>query len=126
MGDQTFSMEPIHRIPIKALPNDAAMIKVEIEQSQNRIINAFLIKFRRCLANGWSRMPSRPMPERTITWSTCCFATPTAAMPERIVSAGETFGVIIETARLRLRPLRDEDLADMVMLIDNWEVACWL
>ena len=47
-------------------------------------------------------------------------------MTQPIVSAGKTFGVIIETARLRLRPLRDEDLADMVMLIDNWEVACWL
>jgi RimJ/RimL family protein N-acetyltransferase len=47
-------------------------------------------------------------------------------MTERIVSAGKTFGVIIETARLRLRPLREDDLADMVKLIDNWEVACWL
>jgi len=47
-------------------------------------------------------------------------------MTERIVLAGKTFGVIIETARLRLRPLREDDLADMVKLIDNWEVACWL
>ena len=42
-------MKPIHRIPIKAFPNNAAMIKVEIEQSQNCFINAFLIKFRRRL-----------------------------------------------------------------------------
>jgi hypothetical protein len=49
IGDQTFFMEPIHRIPIKAFPNNAAMIKVEIEQSQNRVINAFLIEFQRWL-----------------------------------------------------------------------------
>jgi ribosomal-protein-alanine N-acetyltransferase len=35
-------------------------------------------------------------------------------------------GVVIETARLRLRALRDEDLADLVELIGNWEVARWL
>jgi hypothetical protein len=32
-------------------------------------------------------------------------------------------GVIIETGRLRIRSLRDDDLADLVALIDNWEVA---
>ena len=42
-------MEPIHRIPIKALPNNATMIKVEIEQSQNRVINVLLMKFERWL-----------------------------------------------------------------------------
>ena len=42
-------MEPIHRIPIKAFPNNAAMIKIEIEQGQNRVINALLIEFRRWL-----------------------------------------------------------------------------
>ena len=35
-------------------------------------------------------------------------------------------GVVIETARLRLRALRDEDLADLVQLIGNWQVARWL
>jgi [ribosomal protein S5]-alanine N-acetyltransferase len=47
-------------------------------------------------------------------------------MNELVVSAGKTFGVIIETARLRLRPLSDDDLADLVTLIEHWEVACWL
>jgi RimJ/RimL family protein N-acetyltransferase len=35
------------------------------------------------------------------------------------------FGVVIETARLRMRPLRDEDLVDLIKLIGNWEVARW-
>ena len=35
-------------------------------------------------------------------------------------------GVTIETARLRIRSLRDDDLADLVALIDNWEVARWV
>src|SRR5690242_16715598 len=35
-------------------------------------------------------------------------------------------GVVLETARLRLRSLRDADLADLVRLIDNWEVARWV
>jgi RimJ/RimL family protein N-acetyltransferase len=35
-------------------------------------------------------------------------------------------GVIIETGRLRIRSLRDDDLADLVALIDNWEVARWV
>ena len=34
--------------------------------------------------------------------------------------------VILETARLRLRSLRDDDLADLVTQIDNWEVARWV
>ena len=38
----------------------------------------------------------------------------------------ETAGIVIETVRLRLRSLRDEDLADLVALIDNWEVARWV
>jgi 8-oxo-dGTP diphosphatase len=46
-------------------------------------------------------------------------------MNELILSAGKTSGVTIETARLRMRPLRDEDLADLVKLIGNWEVARW-
>jgi len=33
---------------------------------------------------------------------------------------------MIETARLRLRSLRDGDLADLVLLINNWEVARWV
>jgi RimJ/RimL family protein N-acetyltransferase len=32
----------------------------------------------------------------------------------------------IETARLRLRAHRDDDLPDLVSLIDNWDVACWV
>ena len=35
-------------------------------------------------------------------------------------------GVVIETARLRLRSLRDDDLAELVALIGNWEVAPWV
>src|SRR4051794_22871525 len=35
-------------------------------------------------------------------------------------------GVVIETPRLRLRPFRDEDLADLVVLAGNWEVARWV
>jgi|SRR5438105_756954 len=34
--------------------------------------------------------------------------------------------VVIETARLRLRSLRDDDLAELVALIGNWEVARWV
>jgi len=37
-----------------------------------------------------------------------------------------TPGLLIETARLRLRCLRDDDLADLVRLIGNWEVTRWL
>jgi 8-oxo-dGTP diphosphatase len=47
-------------------------------------------------------------------------------MTELVISASEPFGVIIETTRLRIRPLRDDDLADLVRLIDNWAVARWL
>jgi len=35
-------------------------------------------------------------------------------------------GVVIETARLRLRSLRDHDLTELVALIGNWEVARWI
>jgi hypothetical protein len=49
IGDKTFFIEPIHCIPIKAFPNNAAMIKVEIEQSQNCVINAFLVEIQRWL-----------------------------------------------------------------------------
>jgi [ribosomal protein S5]-alanine N-acetyltransferase len=45
---------------------------------------------------------------------------------ELVISAGKTLGVIIETTRLRIRPLRDNDLADLVRLIGNWAVARWL
>jgi RimJ/RimL family protein N-acetyltransferase len=37
-----------------------------------------------------------------------------------------TSGVTIETARLRLRSLHDDDLAELVDLIGNWEVARWI
>lgn len=40
--------------------------------------------------------------------------------------AASASGVIIETARLQLRSLRDDDLADLIALIDNWEVARWV
>jgi [ribosomal protein S5]-alanine N-acetyltransferase len=46
-------------------------------------------------------------------------------MNELVLSAGKAFGVMIETTRLRIRSLRDDDLADLVMLIDNWAVARW-
>jgi 8-oxo-dGTP diphosphatase len=35
-------------------------------------------------------------------------------------------GIVIETARLRIRSLRDDDLAELVALIGNWEVARWV
>jgi RimJ/RimL family protein N-acetyltransferase len=34
--------------------------------------------------------------------------------------------LIIDTERLRLRPLHDRDLADLVALVGNWEVARWV
>jgi len=43
----------------------------------------------------------------------------------RAPSAGAP-GIVIETARLRIRSLRDDDLADLVALIGNWEVARWV
>ena len=43
----------------------------------------------------------------------------------RAPSAGAP-GVVIETARLRIRSLRDDDLADLVALIGNREVARWV
>jgi len=36
------------------------------------------------------------------------------------------FGVVIETARLRIRSYRDDDLADLVALAGNWEIARWV
>jgi RimJ/RimL family protein N-acetyltransferase len=42
----------------------------------------------------------------------------------RAPSAGAT-GVIIETERLRMRAHRDDDLADLVALAGNWEIARW-
>jgi 8-oxo-dGTP diphosphatase len=33
---------------------------------------------------------------------------------------------MIETARLRIRCFRDDDLADLVALVSNWEVARWV
>jgi RimJ/RimL family protein N-acetyltransferase len=34
--------------------------------------------------------------------------------------------VVIETARLRIRSYRDDDLADLVALAGNWEIARWV
>jgi RimJ/RimL family protein N-acetyltransferase len=42
----------------------------------------------------------------------------------RAPSAGAS-GVIIETERLRMRAHRDDDLADLVALAGNWEIARW-
>jgi RimJ/RimL family protein N-acetyltransferase len=42
----------------------------------------------------------------------------------RAPSAGAT-GIIIETERLRMRAHRDGDLADLVALAGNWEIARW-
>ena len=39
---------------------------------------------------------------------------------------GNVPGIVIETARLRLRLLRDPDLAELVRLINDWEVARWV
>jgi RimJ/RimL family protein N-acetyltransferase len=38
----------------------------------------------------------------------------------------EAAEIVIETARLRIRSTRDDDPADLVALIDNWEVARWV
>jgi RimJ/RimL family protein N-acetyltransferase len=46
-------------------------------------------------------------------------------MNELAPSTGKTSGFMIETTRLRIRSLRDDDLPDLVMLINNWEVARW-
>ena len=35
-------------------------------------------------------------------------------------------GVVIETERLRMRPLTDDDLTELVALIGDWEVARWV
>jgi 8-oxo-dGTP diphosphatase len=39
--------------------------------------------------------------------------------------SAEATGVIIETVRLRMRAHRDDDLADLVTLAGNWEIARW-
>jgi RimJ/RimL family protein N-acetyltransferase len=44
---------------------------------------------------------------------------------QKSASAGAA-GVVIETGRLRMRPLRDGDLVDLVSLINHWEVARWV
>jgi N-methylhydantoinase B len=49
------------------------------------------------------------------------FVTSPAAAP-----AVRPAGGVIETARLRLRSLRDGELAELVALIGDWEVARWL
>jgi RimJ/RimL family protein N-acetyltransferase len=41
-------------------------------------------------------------------------------------TASHPMGIVIETVRLRLRSYRDGDLADLVALAGNWEVARWL
>jgi [ribosomal protein S5]-alanine N-acetyltransferase len=46
---------------------------------------------------------------------------------EQAIEAGRSpSGVVIETARLRLRAHRDDDLAAMLRLIGTWEVARWV
>src|SRR5437868_6367830 len=35
-------------------------------------------------------------------------------------------GIVIDTARLRLRPFREDDLGELVRLIGSWEVARWV
>jgi RimJ/RimL family protein N-acetyltransferase len=41
-------------------------------------------------------------------------------------ASAEAAGVVIEPKRLQIRSLRDNDLADLVALINNWEVARWV
>jgi hypothetical protein len=41
-------------------------------------------------------------------------------------ASADAAGVVIETKRLQIRSLRDDDLADLVALINNWEVARWV
>jgi RimJ/RimL family protein N-acetyltransferase len=48
------------------------------------------------------------------------------SIDQQRAASAEAFGVVIETARLRIRSLRDDDLADLVALIDNWQVARWV
>src|SRR5712691_3277815 len=51
----------------------------------------------------------------------------TTIQPDQLrAPSAEAPGVVIETARLLIRSLRDDDLADLVALIDNWEVASWV
>ncbi|HEV2100944.1 MAG TPA: GNAT family N-acetyltransferase [Stellaceae bacterium] len=48
-----------------------------------------------------------------------------AAITDQPVPAASA-GISIETKRLRLRPLRDDDLADLLALIGDWEVVRWV
>ena len=47
-------------------------------------------------------------------------------MPEPIPHRTPSSGVVIETARLRLRPYKDDDLRALVAWAGDWEVASWL
>jgi RimJ/RimL family protein N-acetyltransferase len=49
----------------------------------------------------------------------------TSSTGQTSTSAG-ALGVVIETGRLRIRSLRNGDLDDLVVLINNWEVARWV
>jgi broad specificity phosphatase PhoE len=42
------------------------------------------------------------------------------------LTSDETGGVVIETVRLRIRSLHGNDLAHLVALVGNWEVARWV
>jgi hypothetical protein len=35
-------------------------------------------------------------------------------------------GIVIETVRLRIRSYRDDDLADLVALAGDWQIARWV
>ena len=41
-------------------------------------------------------------------------------------AAARAPGVVVETRRLQMRSLRDDDLVDLVALAGNWQVARWL
>ena len=47
-------------------------------------------------------------------------------MTDQNPAAAHPTGVVIETERLLFRAYHDDDLAEMVALAGNWEVACWL
>jgi RimJ/RimL family protein N-acetyltransferase len=47
-------------------------------------------------------------------------------LTDQLVPIASPGGVRIETVRLRIRSLRDDDLTDLVALIGNWEVARWV
>jgi len=50
--------------------------------------------------------------------------TPATHQPR--AASAEAPGLAIETVRLRIRSLHHDDLADLVALIDNWEIARWV